>query len=232
MNDDLLTVPLSLTDAAAFISKYDNPNEPDDVLAEMSRAASAITHSARDISDTVTKVLSNQMNAPMKNAKMARDRTFAIFETTARRVDSTRARGEAIIAALEAETQPAKPKDAMEFIAAGEVRQMLRGMSAEERKATLAEADDTIISAVAHSHPRLSGITVSERDLAVHEWRKRRFPAELDRIERLRGALGQLDRLGTMYRDFSLRIANAKADEIAAAENSERAAKAALEAAG
>jgi hypothetical protein len=76
----------------------------------------------------------------------------------------------------------------------------MRGMNEKERSDFVAAAlnndDDATIAAVLAGPSMLSGLQPAEREAYRETWRRKRFPAEVDRISRSRKALHAFEQGG------------------------------------
>jgi hypothetical protein len=175
-------------------------------------------------------IMADQMSTPLANQKKARDTAERMLESITKRIDSavTIANTErnVLLAKL---SSPAKPKDIAAAMLASEIRACLARLSPAERTKAIGEAlkleDDSVISAVLNAPSVVSGVSKSEADLLRVSYAQQRFPGDVDRTERLDKALEDLLRGGRAMITLVASLSNRA--QIAEAEASERAAKAA-----
>jgi hypothetical protein len=114
-------------------------------------------------------------------------------------------------------------------ILAGEVRAAFSRMQRDEWITALSKAieseENSILGAIFNAQAMLSGFGVEELEMRRHGFRLKRFQAELARIERLKKAASNLDRISMLTKKFVDSLTDAKAIE--EVEKKEAAAKAA-----
>jgi hypothetical protein len=69
----------------------------------------------------------------------------------------------------------------------------IRGMKSEERAELMSRMDDEIAGAVLRNHPVALGMTANEQNLFRLAWRKKRFSAETDQLDRNHRALAYVE---------------------------------------
>ena len=88
----------------------------------------------------------------------------------------------------------------------GEIRQTFGRLKDDDRHkaltAALEKGDDAIIGAILHAPAILSGQTDAAHEMFRHKFRSARFPAETDRISRLKKALDAVERGGRAFVTF------------------------------
>jgi hypothetical protein len=234
----VIEIPLSLQAAAKFVEKHKG-REDDAILNAMANAASTISDAAEHIKSSTEKILANQMADPLKNVANARRRVKEIADSSAARVTSTRDKIELKIAELEAATLPSPRKDTVGAIAAieaAEVRTMLRSVSPDKRlkvvRDAIESADAPFVAAAISGSSHLSGLSQAETAIARDLWGRRHHTNTVERVERLKGALGQLDRVSALFSKWSGEILSDKSVAVAAAERSAELAAVAMKSSG
>ena len=129
-----------------------------------------------------------------------------------RRADIKRV-GEAVdcansaINSLTDKSSPAMPDDVTGALLHQEVRSALLRMDDTSRRKAITNAissgDETFLAAATSGSPTLSGMTAVEQSAVREQWRKRRHPDAAARITKLRNAISQMDRLGSMLTKWS-----------------------------
>ena len=226
-----IEIPLSLRAASACVEKHAG-KDADENFHALLQCAEDITKAAEKVQTTCAKVLDNQMQTSIKNAATARAAAFKIFQGVAGKIDGVRRRTEHAIAALEASTLPQRPKDAMAALYAAEIRKALLSMPQAERakavNAAITDGDDDFVSAAVTGNVTLVGLGNAEQTALADAWRRKRHGATVARIESLRSGLTEFNRLSSLLSGFALSICAEQNEHIAAAEESERLARAAI----
>ena len=226
-----IDVPLSLRAAPALIEKHGGKDRDEDFDA-LVQTAGVITTAAERVQSNCTKILSNEMAMPVKRAADARNTAHKIFMGVASKIDGVRKRTEQTIAALDASTLPPTPKDATAALYAQEIRTaLLRMPQAERTKAVtqaIADGDDVFLAAAVLGNVALCGLGKAEQTALADAWRRKRHGATVARIESLRSGLTEFNRLSSLLSGFALSICAEQNERIAAAEESERLARAAI----
>jgi hypothetical protein len=231
MADTKTTLPISLHEAVIAKHYAKDPRtreiiedrEIEAMHGAMVRAREAAEHAL----DARDKIMSNPMKTEIARQREARRIGFEHFDRAAREIDKARARTEAEIARIEAATaSPGEPKNAADAFQREAIRNVLATMSAEKRAAAMSAAideDDRDVLIAALTGPTiLTNLGKAEREALRDRWRRKHYPAEVDRATRLRAALGDLDRGGTLLLQFIGGLTDGEA--IKQAEQAEAAA--------
>jgi hypothetical protein len=227
-------LPLSLHEAviAKHFQRDPHTREPieDAVLAGMHDAMRRGREAAEASLDAHDKIMKNMMKTPIDNARRARKVAFERFDAAAREIDKARAKGEAEIARIEAATSsPGEPKSTADAFQREAIRNVLASMAPEKRAQaveTAIEDDDRDVLIAAFTGPvMLTGLGKAEREALRERWRHKHYPAELDRVKRLKAAIADLSRGGTLLLEFVDGLTDA--DAIKHAEQAEASALAA-----
>jgi hypothetical protein len=124
------------------------------------------------------------------------------------------------------------PKDATAAVYASEVRAALLRMSQADRAKTVTQAitdgDDSFVSAAVTGNVALTGLGKAEAAALADSWKRKRHGTTVERIERLRAGLNEFNRLSSLLSGWSLSLFAEQNAAIAAAEESERLARAAM----
>jgi hypothetical protein len=189
----------------------------------MVRAREAAEHAL----DAHGKIMGNTMRTQIANMRESRKVSFQHFENAAREMDKARARAEAVIAKIEAETNaPAEPKGVPDAMLRAEIRSALAAMPQDKRSKAVFQAvedgDDDVVGAALTGPVLLTGLGVAEREAIRDRWRRKRYPDQVERATRLRAALADLDRGGSLLLQFISGLTDGEA--IKQAEQAEAAA--------
>ena len=220
-------VPLTLKGLPALIKRH-RTKEPDDIIDLIERTAVDLQQAAEQLANSHAKIMGNQLAPPMHNAISARRVLGQHSHTALVKFDKARAHVEAAISKLEAETLPRPQKDQLGVIAelqASEIRSVLRSMKPNER---LKAANDAVLAgdegftyACINGMPHLTGLSGTEVGLIRDFWQRHWHSETMERTGRLKAALSDLDRGGTLYGTFSggidvdLKASTAAAEELA-----------------
>lgn len=205
-----------------------NGRQDDPVLTTMKDALRIMRSTVDRCAETTATILKNEMKTRVANMRDASASNYQRFMKAAPAFDEARRIAQSAVARIVEETSaPAStPYDA-------EIRANLKAMTEKERKDAIANAiekgEDTVVAAILHGPPLLTGLTVAERDYYRDHWRGKRFPQEVDRQKRLEGALKVFDSLGTVAQRHVLELTDDEA--VRRAEQTELAARAAINAA-
>ena len=111
--------------------------------------------------------------------------------------------------------QPRPQSDIIAESREAELRSALGKLDHRGRAQRISEAiraeDDLLIGAVLRGRAIVTGIEPAELEGYRAAWQRVRFPAEVDRISRLKSALNDLDRAGRLFRSFVDGIADKSA---------------------
>lgn len=228
-----ITVPISLTAARTFVEEEGGKDtDPDPVLEQLAQVAGSITATAEKVKDTVTKVLDNRMATELKNVADAKNAASRIFRNVAPKLDGASRDVERAIEHLENGVALPAPKDAVGAAYAAEVRAALSRMPEEQRakavRHAIRDGEDQFVAAAVLGNVALSGLGPAERNALADEWKQARHGPTLQRIERLRAAANQFDRMCALLSGWSMSLFEDQNAAIAAAEKSAELAKAAL----
>lgn len=200
-----------------------------DVALEAIEGGMAFAHEqCKAILDARQKILNNQMETPMKRQQQVAALTERGFTQATKKIDSVIQKVANEVSEIEKHTFAPKPAaNVADNMLHAEIRSSLAVMSREKRQEALADAigngEDEIISAALSGPALLTGLSPIERDALRQTWRQKRFPAELDRLKRIKKAEEDLMRGVDSLFGFRARIIP-DPDSIAKAEASERAA--------
>lgn len=184
----------------AFIEQCRAKDAPPDAeLDAMHDAVRACRLAAEQATSATERIMASPMNTAAANATRARSTGFELAFSATKMIDAARDRATATIERLERATcSPPEPVDARMQLLHGEIRSALLRMTDEARQKAVSDAitagDDVTVAAVLHGPQMLTGIGSAARELFRDRWRRSKFPAELDRVERLRKATIAADR--------------------------------------
>lgn len=201
------------------------PDTTISTLAQVAKTARDRSEALAAFADTVA--LDGTVAAKLK----LRDSALKTAEGTAQKLDTAISSALEEIATLTASTSaPPVPRDQFGLGIAAEIRNRLTAMSEKDRNEALSKAvadkDLSIIGAVLHAPPMLSGFDKTRLDLLRASYRTTFHPQEATRLERLQGAVEAAQRAGQSFLGFidkmtaneTVRLAEAAAQKLSAAE--------------
>ncbi len=168
------------------------------------------------------KVLANTMKTEPMRHKEARDASFALVERATTALDTAMKQAQTEIQTLKARiSAPPPTKDMVSEARQRELRERLTALPEDKRRqildAAAAEGDDQLIGSVLSVPPWLSGISKTDLDMIRHHWAKTRYPADLERLDRLERAVADAQRAGVLSISFVDHLTDAKMIEDAEA---------------
>jgi len=204
----------------------------DPAVSRLANAVGAARLAAERCGRIAAALMQNEMQTIPARHRAVKEKTWRITEPVLRDIDSALAATKRELESLEAKTAaPPRPTDAAGHFLATEVRQRLAAMSEQEREAALSSAlkdgDDQLLSAVLTGSPMLSNVSKQRQEMLRATWQRQRFAPELERIARLKKALSDTERAGTLAMTYTLNLSSAAI--IAQAEASEARMRAAME---
>jgi hypothetical protein len=225
-------LPVSLTLRGVAVGVEKAVGSDDHVGESMVQTSRVITEAHDKIHATYTAVMGNKLNTPLANLKAARTAINKIVSATLKRIDEGGASVTTAIEALTAQTQPKPPRDAMEALAHQEVRRALLAMPEAKRARTVEQAinegDDAFAIAAVTGSPLLTGLGKAEQAALRELWRNKRHPDKVARLVRLQAGYGEIDRATALFLSWSRELFAEDNAAIAAAEESDRLAREAL----
>jgi hypothetical protein len=224
-----LRAPIGLTEAA--VDKFRKRDGEGEIVAEPElQALSSAMHAARSEVEKIVAlseaVAADPTMTPGRQALKVKEATVHAGGRAAEKIDAARAKAEEALQALRASTAaPAVPRGAPPLQA--EIRQRLAAMTEKQRTEAINSAiktgNDLILSAVLSAPALLSGMSDMQHALRVEQFRRARYPAEADRIDRLQKAIEAIDRGSEMLVSF---IKSAATPEALSAESKHERAEA------
>lgn len=201
----LANVPASIHEALP--QKFVVADQDDSVINELvsaTKEARLVAEEARAMTEAVFR---NGMLSEAMRQKTARDAGFKIMEKATRRIDNARAAAQRTLAAIEEKTSgPKAPRDATATLLASETRAVLRSMPEAKRREAIANAirdnDAEVLGAFFSGSELLTGAGKAERAALRAQWARAHFAADLERAQRIGGALQHLDRAGALLIGF------------------------------
>ena len=204
----------------------------DPLVSRMTNAVGTARLAAERAGRVSQAIFANEMMTLPARHREVKAKCWKITQPVLADIDSALAACRREIESLEQKTSaPIKPTDAAGYFLASEVRQRLASLSDADREAALgtalAEEDDAFLGAVLAGSPMLSGISKARQQLLRSAWQKARFGPELERLTRLKAALDDTERAGTLALSYTISLSSEEI--VARAEASERAVRDALE---
>jgi hypothetical protein len=175
------------------------------IQLEALRAAIAEARTtAEKIAALAEAVATDRTVTPEAGQVKLRQRTLALSEKIAAKLDEARARAAREVEAItKATATPPPPKDQLAAGLEAELRQRLYVMSDKQRSqligTALKDGDQAVMGALLRGHHALVGMSQAEHDVRREQWRNRMFPVEADRIARLQKAIEATDRAGRSF---------------------------------
>jgi hypothetical protein len=214
-----MAIPTSLDPAVVeHFRGRDEKGQPlqDSVLDALAGALQNAQATALQIEAAAKAIALDPTMTPEGNAIRVKNLAHALGEKAARGLDSARARALQELDRIENKMVPPPVNPAL----ASEIRSALRRMPGRDKLISKAihDGDDTTMAALASGPSWLSGITESDLALRMSVWRKRKFPDETARLERLRKAAEALDRAGGALVTYIRHTAGANSTRVQLAE--------------
>lgn len=209
-------------------------DDPDAIIHGLYKGV-ALTREMCEKSAALTEaVMANAMESPPARHRKAREASFALIERGTRALDAAGRAAADELAALQAKTHgPPAPRDVVAEARQRELRERLAALPKDRQAALVSEAighgDDNLVGAVLSVPYWLAGMSKTEQDLTRASWARKRYPAELDRMTRIKAAVEDAQRAGSLSIVFVDHLTDAGI--VKEAEASERAAHDALRAA-
>lgn len=230
------TPPLSLNEAMIdrhFATDPYNGLAPiaDPVLQILRDAMASGRAAAEKATRIADAVLANEMQTLPARHRRVKDEAWKAVDMPLKRFDAALAAARHEIGAIEARTfAPPRPVHAADAMLASEVRARLANLPEGDRRdaleAALVAGDDAVLGAVLNGPAMLSGLSKPQYDNLRDRWRSSRHADEVDRIDRLKAALGDTERGGTLLLGYASSLADSRVIE--RAEASEAVAREAI----
>ena len=204
----------------------------DDIHLVMLRdAVKDMRNSAEKLVEFATASRASELTPPLQREQGIRDSALKMIERIGERHSKARDILHTEISRIERETLPPAPENLAERIEANSIRDALRGMTADERKAELGKSDPVLLGAVFSGLPMQSGLSAVDVDMARATYRQRFYADQAKRIDTLKRALDAAERAERALRSFVQGDAGKPGivdfDAISKAERAEAAMKAA-----
>ncbi len=228
-----MRIPIDIHEAGVtkYLARAPRTGEPIpdteiDTLASSCKAAREAAEALKAAHDVGLRDTTRTANARLLDL---RGQAIKVAEVQARRLDAARQRATAEIERIEKAIHGPQP---VEPTIASEIRTMLKTMKAEERRELIMDAiragDDATVSAVLGAPGYLSGhgdaVLAGFRDA----WQRQRFPAEHDRVNRLRKALDAQGRAARSFMGMVRDLSAGTAEHLAGVAEEAAAANAAI----
>ncbi len=201
----------------------------DELVAAMAAAARGVRESVERAAQAAVTIRANPLQTPLANERSLRAASFKFLEGALPRVDQTSRHAMETIKSLEEKVRaPLPPANIGDATLEQQIQNRLAQMDDTERSKALSQAvtegDARVISAISRGPSWLTKVGEAERDLRIDQWRRRTFPQEVARIEKLRAAVTDLDKVARLAMKFAADLTNGA--EIAEAEAKESSARA------
>ncbi len=229
-----IDIPLSLQAASGLVGKHAS-KDADEILDAMMRAADSITEASANVKAAHAKIMGDVMQPELKRLSNARKRVRELHDATSKKLTDTRDKVDRKLGELEASTLPCPKKDALGAVVAieaMEIRGALRSMPQDQRLRAVRQAveagDANFVAAATTGSNLLTGMGDAEVSVARDMWQRAHSGPALERLQRLRAAQSQLDRLANLFTSWSGSIYAEKDAAVDAAERSAALAKSAM----
>ena len=205
---------------------------PDPVVYKLRDAVGAARQAAERANRVADAIMANEMQTVPARHRDTKNQCWKIAEPALRTLDAAMGtcRRELEVLTQHVATPP-RPTDPAGYFLASEVRQRLAGLPDADREKAIASAlaggDDALVGAVIGASPFLSGVTKARQDALLGAWQRLRHGPVLDRIERLKKALADTERAGSLTLAYTSSLSNASI--VRQAEASEARVAAALQ---
>lgn len=212
----------------SFISRHGSVAD-DIVLRALHDAAVECRVRCEKLLSAARTIRANKMASALANEVNLKNVSAGHAQVVSGKVSAAKQRAEAAIAKIESETMAPIPKEGATNFSA-EIRAALARMSAHDRDKAIARAintnDDSTLAAILSAPALLSGLTADELELRRHHWRSKHFEPQMKRVESLKRATNDLDRIGGITQRFFDGFAKVDPTAAKAAELSHQAATA------
>lgn len=218
----------------AMIKRHMVSDDDDPILTALFEGVKLAREMASKAAQTTDAVLANKLETEAARHKKARAATFTLLERATTALDEAVTAAQKEIATIKTRLcGPPPAKDLITETRQRELRERMSMLPEERRKAIIIHAinsdDDLLVGAILNAKSWLSGLSDSEVLLCRHNWATKRYPADVERLDRLEKAMGDTHRAGQQAISFIDSLTDANL--IAGAEASEKKASDALAAA-
>ena len=163
-------------------------DERDDILHAFMLVTDVLAEQAFDFVQRKETIMANAMTTPAKNRQILSKLADQFMRNASKHVDDCFVDYAKMLANHEAGITPAELKP----VVSASITNALINMSAENRRKALDAADPEVFSAVALSHPIVSGMTREDHDGFKARYLARQYPTETKRIARARKAYAHM----------------------------------------
>lgn len=203
----------------------------DPILQSLHDGVKLARELAAKASTVTDAVMANPMRTEAMRHREARNAAFSLIERATTALDQAlKAATDEIKIIRVRISGPPPAKDERTETKQRELRERLSMLPEERRRTIINEAikndDDLLVGAVLHMPDWVSGLGATDLAMYRHNWATRRYPADLDRLDRIEKAVIDAKRVGELTISFVDRLTDAKL--IKEAEQNEKAANDAL----
>jgi len=164
-------------------------DDVDPILLEYAIATNAVREQAKAFLDKKKAIMGNSMKTPDANLRDLATVVDRHRDNAAQAIDKANAEVRQRVAQIEAEIVPKKLHPAT----SAQITSALLGMSDDQRRRALDQADDEVAAAVLHSHYLACGLTAEQKENFRAAYLNRTAPREMRRIERQRHAAAVME---------------------------------------
>jgi hypothetical protein len=221
---------------AAIKRHFSQSEENDPILLALCDGVRLAREMASKAAQTTAPVLRNTLETEASRHKKARAAGFALMENASAALDEAIKAAEGEVAVIQLRTSgPPPSKDVIGENRQRELRERLSLLPKQRRmeiiNKAVSDGDDLLIGAVLSQPAWVTGSDMTETDVALvrHNWARRRYASDLDRLDRIQRAIVDAMRAGQQANGFVDSLTDA--DLIAAADETAKAATDALQAA-
>lgn len=208
----------------------------DAALDALSRGMKTARGAAEQVAAVVDALSADLTQTEAGRSMKAREIALKAGERGAQALDKAREAAAAEIVDIENSMVPEAPSDEIALQIEAQIRDRLATMDHDARAKLIAQAirsgDDATIAAIARGPAWLAGLGDAEAAMRLDQWRRKKFPQEVERLARLKRAIGVTEIAGKSLVAFIRHIADGPTASVAAAADRAAAVVAAAEAAG
>ncbi|MBB3236344.1 hypothetical protein [Phyllobacterium endophyticum] len=188
----------------------------DPLLEGMADAMQTLRLNVEKAKRVAQAIFANEMETIPARHKRVKEESWRATQAGTKAIDAIFPRAQREIEMIEQKiSAPPRPADSAGHMLATEIRSRLSAMKPADRKkaidAAMADGDDTVLGAVLNAPPILSGVGSNEEMAMLRtRWQRARHGADVNRLERIKQAMDDLTRAGTIANSYTARLANSK----------------------
>ena len=178
-------------------------DDTDNVLNALHDGVKLAREMCTKAASTTEAVMANRLETEAQRHRKAREAGFALLERATKSLDAAMTAAQSEIKTInERVSGPPQSKDVIVEQRQRELRERLAQLPKERQTAILFEAvangDDNLVAAVLHVPNWMLALSKPELDLVRLRWAQRKYPQDLDRLERIEKAVTDAQRAGQL----------------------------------